>query len=173
MSLFEEKLRLKKQSRRADSSLAVPRQEHSRKPKSYWAGGTAGQPILGAIESEGVSEVMVVVTRYSGGIKLGTGGLCRAYGGTARLCLQEAERDTRTPVLKLSVTAPVGSLGGVYHATSECQRLSEDFTEDGSVVLRIAVELAQVDEIRRRIQDVTKGSAEIVEGDKRPQDGHE
>lgn len=55
-------------------------------------GGTAGQPILGGIESEGVSEVMVVVTRYSGGIKLGTGGLCRAYGGASRLCLQAAER---------------------------------------------------------------------------------
>lgn len=55
-------------------------------------GGTAGQPILGGIESEGVSEVMVVVTRYSGGIKLGTGGLCRAYGGGSRLCLQAAER---------------------------------------------------------------------------------
>lgn len=56
------------------------------------AGGTAGQPILGGIESEGLSEVMVVVTRYSGGIKLGTGGLCRAYGGASRLCLQAAER---------------------------------------------------------------------------------
>lgn len=56
------------------------------------AGGTAGQPILGGIQSEGLSEVMVVVTRYSGGIKLGTGGLCRAYGGGSRLCLQAAER---------------------------------------------------------------------------------
>ncbi|CBJ34128.1 conserved unknown protein [Ectocarpus siliculosus] len=42
-------------------------------------GGTAGQPILGGIESEGVSE-------------LGTGGLCRAYGGASRQCLQAAER---------------------------------------------------------------------------------
>lgn len=55
-------------------------------------GGTAGQPILAGIESEGLSEVMVVVTRYYGGIKLGTGGLCRAYGGAARLCLQAADR---------------------------------------------------------------------------------
>lgn len=37
-------------------------------------------------------KVMVVVTRYSGGIKLGTGGLCRAYGGASRQCLQAAER---------------------------------------------------------------------------------
>lgn len=61
-------------------------------PSCAHAGGTAGQPILGGIESEGLSEVMVVVTRYSGGIKLGTGGLCRAYGGASRLCLQAAER---------------------------------------------------------------------------------
>lgn len=54
------------------------------------------------------------------------------------------QRETRTPVLQLSVTAPVGYLGGVYHAVSECQRLSEEFTADGGVALRIAVELGQV-----------------------------
>ncbi|CAM9980346.1 unnamed protein product [Ectocarpus sp. 6 AP-2014] len=126
-------------------------------------GGTAGQPILGGIESEGVSEVMVVVTRYSGGIKLGTGGLCRAYGGASRQCLQAAERETRTPVLGLTITAPVGSVGSVYHAVSDCRRLSEEFTAEGSVVLRVTAEVGQVEEVRRRIQDATKGAAEVVE----------
>ncbi|CAM9693149.1 unnamed protein product [Ectocarpus sp. 12 AP-2014] len=126
-------------------------------------GGTAGQPILGGIESEGVSEVMVVVTRYSGGIKLGTGGLCRAYGGASRQCLQAAEREARTPVLGLTITAPVGSVGSVYHAVSNCRRLSEEFTAEGSVVLRVTAEVGQVEEVRRRIQDATKGAAEVVE----------
>ncbi|CAN0367910.1 unnamed protein product [Pylaiella littoralis] len=163
----------------AKALLGRVSQEHPKARHSCWAwrglgddhrfsddgepGGTAGLPILGGIESEGISEVAVVVTRYSGGIKLGTGGLCRAYGGASRLCLQAAERETRTPVLGLTVTAPVESVGSVYHAVSDCRRLSEEFTADGSVILRVKVEVGQVDEVRRRISDATKGAAEIVE----------
>lgn len=60
------------------------------------------------------------------------------------LCFHCATRETRTPMLTLRVRAPVDSVGGVYHAVSNCERLSEEFTADGRVVLRIAVELAQV-----------------------------
>lgn len=56
----------------------------------------------------------------------------------------DVRRETRTPVLELVVKAPVGCVGSVYHAVTECRRLSEEFTTDGSVVLRVAVELAQV-----------------------------
>lgn len=55
-------------------------------------GGTAGRPILAAIETQGFDQVMVVVTRWYGGIQLGTGGLARAYGGCANKCLQQAPR---------------------------------------------------------------------------------
>ena len=51
---------------------------------------TAGRPILSAIEGQDCDQVVVVVTRYFGGIKLGTGGLIRAYGGSASHCLQQA-----------------------------------------------------------------------------------
>lgn len=83
--------------------------------RAFSVGGTAGQPILGGIESEGVSEVMVVVTRYSGGIKLGTGGLCRAYGGGSRLCLQAAERCAAVPVESQST-----NLGRVRSKIATC-----------------------------------------------------
>lgn len=56
----------------------------------------------------------------------------------------DLRRETRTPVLELVVKAPVGCVGSVYHAVTECRRLSEEFTADGSVVLRVAVEVAQV-----------------------------
>jgi uncharacterized YigZ family protein len=54
--------------------------------------GTAGKPILTAIERAGVTGVVVTVTRYFGGTKLGTGGLVRAYGGAAAEALAAAER---------------------------------------------------------------------------------
>ena len=49
--------------------------------------GTAGRPILAAIDGQGFDRVVVVVTRWFGGIKLGAGGLVRAYGGSAAECL--------------------------------------------------------------------------------------
>jgi uncharacterized YigZ family protein len=55
-------------------------------------GGTAGRPILQAIEGQGLDHVAVVVTRWYGGIKLGAGGLARAYGGCAAECLRLADR---------------------------------------------------------------------------------
>lgn len=55
-------------------------------------GGTAGRPILAAIETQACDRVMVIVTRWYGGIQLGTGGLARAYGGCANKCLQQAPK---------------------------------------------------------------------------------
>ena len=55
-------------------------------------GGSAGRPILAAIEGQGVDQVMVVVTRWYGGTNLGVGGLVRAYGGAAAECRRPAPR---------------------------------------------------------------------------------
>lgn len=55
-------------------------------------GGTAGRPMLTAIEGQDFDQVVVVITRFFGGIKLGTGGLARAYGGCTARCLQAGER---------------------------------------------------------------------------------
>ena len=54
--------------------------------------GTAGKPILQAIDGQSMDRVAVVVTRWFGGIKLGAGGLARAYGGTAAECLRLAPK---------------------------------------------------------------------------------
>ena len=54
--------------------------------------GTAGRPILATIEGNDLTNVLVLVNRWYGGIKLGTGGLVRAYGGTAGQCLLKAEK---------------------------------------------------------------------------------
>src|SRR5690606_38702273 len=54
--------------------------------------GTAGKPILQAIDGQGLDRTVVVVTRWFGGVLLGCGGLIRAYGGTAASCLLEAPK---------------------------------------------------------------------------------
>jgi putative IMPACT (imprinted ancient) family translation regulator len=55
-------------------------------------GGTAGRPILAAIDAQDCDQVVVLVIRWYGGIQLGTGGLARAYGGGANKCLQPAPK---------------------------------------------------------------------------------
>jgi uncharacterized YigZ family protein len=60
---------------------------------------SAGKPILAAVDGQGFDRVVVVVTRWYGGIKLGMGGLIRAYGGTAAQCLQQA---TKQPIVHVT-----------------------------------------------------------------------
>jgi uncharacterized YigZ family protein len=81
-------------------------------------GGTAGRPILQAIEAEGIVDVAVCVTRYFGGTKLGTGGLVRAYGSAARNALKLANRKLVIPSTSLTFTAAVADLGAVYQVVN-------------------------------------------------------
>lgn len=70
--------------------------------------------MLAGIESEELADVMVVVTRYFGGVKLGAGGLVRAYGGVTRLCLRAAETVTKVPRATVRVRAPMNWAGVVF-----------------------------------------------------------
>ncbi|XP_041005086.1 IMPACT family member in pol 5'region isoform X4 [Juglans microcarpa x Juglans regia] len=77
--------------------------------------GTAGKPIHSAIVSSGIDRVMVVVIRYFGGIKLGTGGLVRAYGGVASECLRNAPTCLVKSKVPMGVEVPFDLLGILYH----------------------------------------------------------
>lgn len=68
--------------------------------------GTAGQPILNVLEREGVQDVLCVVTRYFGGILLGTGGLCRAYTKAAKDALDDAGISELRPWSVLQLDCP-------------------------------------------------------------------
>lgn len=65
--------------------------------------GTAGKPILNVLQHKTVGNVMVIVTRYFGGIKLGAGGLVRAYSGAAQAVFEQAQFKTREPLTTLSI----------------------------------------------------------------------
>ncbi len=65
--------------------------------------GVAGRPILNVIQHKGIGDVIVVVSRYFGGIKLGAGGMVRAYSGVAESVLSELPLKTQQPVVTLSL----------------------------------------------------------------------
>src|SRR5690606_870518 len=72
--------------------------------------GTAGKPILQAIDGQGLDRVVVVVTRWFGGVLLGSGGLVRAYGGTAALCLRNADKAPLIDTIPAMLTCLFGDL---------------------------------------------------------------
>jgi len=76
--------------------------------------GTAGKPILAAIEGASLHEVAVVVVRWYGGVKLGTGGLSRAYRDTAAESLRVASIEDRYVYQRFRITVPFDQLGVVY-----------------------------------------------------------
>ena len=75
--------------------------------------GTAGKPILAAIDGQALDGVAVVVTRWFGGVLLGSGGLIRAYGGTAALCLRRAEKTALIETASAMITCGFGDLARV------------------------------------------------------------
>lgn len=77
-------------------------------------GGTAGRPILGAVEKGQLDRVVVLVSRYYGGIKLGSGGLVRAYGGVAAACLRAAGRRELTVRRRVRFLVPFSAQGRVF-----------------------------------------------------------
>lgn len=68
--------------------------------------GTAGRPVLAVLQGSGLGDVVVVVTRYFGGTKLGTGGLVRAYGDAVRQVLEVVRRAEKVPTNLVSITVP-------------------------------------------------------------------
>ncbi|THG05180.1 hypothetical protein TEA_006346 [Camellia sinensis var. sinensis] len=90
--------------------------------------GTAGKPIYSAIVSSGIDRVMVVVIRHFGGIKLGTGGLVRAYGGVAAECLKNAPTVLVKSKVPMGLEVPFDLLGVVYHQLQSFQ--VEDVKQD-------------------------------------------
>jgi len=125
-------------------------------------GGTAGRPILAAIDAQRLDHVAVVVTRFFGGVKLGAGGLARAYGGTAAACLRAARRLGVLPKIAARVRAPFDAVGAVYPILDRysAARGAERYGKEG-LELDVEVEAARFEEIRAALGDATRGRAKI------------
>lgn len=125
--------------------------------------GTAGKPILAAIDGQSLDRVAVIVTRWFGGILLGSGGLVRAYGGTAAACLKGAHLIEVKPWLEGIVSLEFSELARVKAKLGACkdvQLLQERFTETGAdIVLRLPE--ADFERLSRLISDMTSGRAAL------------
>ncbi|EFJ36500.1 hypothetical protein SELMODRAFT_404562 [Selaginella moellendorffii] len=129
-------------------------------------GGTAGRPIYAAIENSGVDGVMVVVRRYFGGTKLGTGGLVRAYGGIAADCLKDAP--THIVKAKISLVLKFGfdHLGAVYpllqlHGAENIKESYDEDDESSSVEIQLSLDAGRADELESSLTNACRGGITI------------
>jgi uncharacterized YigZ family protein len=123
-------------------------------------GGTAGRPILGAIERLGLDDVVVVVTRYFGGIKLGAGGLARAYGGAAASCLRSAGTREVRVAARATIAAGFEWVGQVQALVDRhgAERLGERYTGAG-VEIDVRLDAEATEPLSAALREATRGGA--------------
>lgn len=125
--------------------------------------GTAGRPILAAIDGQGFDQVMVVLIRWYGGIKLGAGGLVRAYGGTAAECLRTAPRRELVRYCQASINSPFEDLGLLHTCLDAhlAEKLSEHFDEHGAQ-LHVRLPHAQLAGLSLRLRDASRNRITVT-----------
>lgn len=119
--------------------------------------GTAGRPILAAIDGQGLDQVVVVVTRWYGGINLGAGGLVRAYGGAAAECLRLAERRPLIAMGEVRLSCPFADIAEVHAALAvfDAEKKEENFDAEG-VSFVLFMPLGRIDALKARLRDATR-----------------
>ena len=125
-------------------------------------GGSAGRPILQAIDGQGMDRVMVVVTRWFGGIKLGVGGLIRAYGGTAAECLRRAGRIPIVAMTRLHVHCDFADAALLKARLAELGASIESETgaADG-MDLHLRVPTSRLADAQARIAAISRGRSVV------------
>lgn len=124
---------------------------------------TAGRPILAAIEGQDCDQVIVVVTRFFGGIKLGTGGLMRAYGGSASHCLQQAELSPIILRISCHLSCYYNEWSIIENKLKEMNAIIEEqnFTETG-IDLQIAITQEKYISLNNFIINFTRGREKLI-----------
>jgi putative IMPACT (imprinted ancient) family translation regulator len=121
--------------------------------------GTAGMPIVSAIKGEGLSDVLCIVVRYFGGIKLGAGGLIRAYGNTARLVLRSASTILHVPQMSIRLSTMASNSGAIYAAVAKYYGVASEevYTDLGELVVTITCTEERGERMKQDIVDATRG----------------
>ena len=126
--------------------------------------GTAGRPLLAVVQGAELGDVVVVITRYFGGTKLGTGGLVKAYTETAQAVLAQVPRQLKVDMVAARLVLPYG----VYKS---CRMLIEavggEIGEEnfsGAVDLRFRVSVERLEELRQAVREATAGRVSLESG---------
>lgn len=165
-------------SRYKDATHNVPAMVIGDKFQIQWASddgepqGTSGAPVVQMLVKEGITNVAVVVTRYFGGIKLGTGGLVRAYTGSAKLGIEAAEICSVQEICRMKISIEYTSLAKLQNLAAASldteNPVQGEFTIDEAeysdkVVLSVSALPENEDAVKQIFANVTAGNAQILE----------
>ena len=150
-----------------DATHNVPALILGEKSQTKWASddgepqGTSGVPMLKFLEGEGLTNVLIVVTRYFGGIKLGTGGLSRAYVQAAKMALEEAGVCDVKEVVCFTYRCD-------YTYLTKIQNMGlyiDQIAYDEMVSIKILTEPEELDHVLATLSNITSGRGTVVESE--------
>jgi uncharacterized YigZ family protein len=128
--------------------------------------GTAGLPVLDVLRKEGVTDVAVVVTRYFGGILLGTGGLVRAYSQAAKMALDAAGKSTMEKLLVFSLRVNYSDLQKIEPILENYTMIRLDTAYADDVRLSAAMREGEYPALEKALTERTNGRAIVkLEGE--------
>ena len=125
--------------------------------------GTAGKPMLNVLVGSGLGEVTAVVTRYFGGIKLGTGGLVRAYGGSLNNALAKLDTVLKVPSIELLGSSEYSMQGAIEQLLKthyQVLNIEKQFTANIDWV--ITIDSRQAQQAIKDIFDLSHGAVELT-----------
>lgn len=139
-------------------NMNIQRYSDDREPQ-----GTAGIPTLEVIKKGGLCNVVVVATRYFGGVKLGAGGLVRAYTKTAKIGLEAGQIVEKMPFIEVSVGLDYTLLGKAQNELANRDYHVKDIEYRDSVNIIINCEQDRIEDLKALFTELTSGQAEIEE----------
>lgn len=125
--------------------------------------GTAGRPILNLLRHSGIGEVVAVVIRYFGGIRLGTGGLVRAYAGSIQKALEELPLDKFVPSQKVCLALPYADEDALRRLLSEHDFTLEDICYTHEVEINVCLPRSDLPAFYQKVHDRFRGRIRITD----------
>ena len=116
---------------------------------------TAGKPILGQIHANGLTDILVVVVRYFGGVKLGTSGLIVAYRTAAALAIENAKVETRTVEETVSYSFTYPMMNAVMRLVKEMNLRVVSQSFDNTCEIKLAIRKSEADLLRERLDKLS------------------
>lgn len=115
---------------------------------------TAGKPILGQIVSNGLTDVLVVVIRYYGGINLGTGGLITAYRAAAAEAIEKSEKEERTVEEKITYAFTYPMMNRVMRVVKDFQARIVSQSFDNTCEIILAIKQSEAERLKARLKQL-------------------
>jgi uncharacterized YigZ family protein len=127
--------------------------------------GTAGMPVLDVIRKKGITDVVIVVTRYFGGVLLGASGLVRAYGKAASMAVSEAGLLNMKLCREINALVDYSAYGKIQKALEEYKCIIKPPEFGLDVTVKVILPEPEVERLVKDIKNITSGLCEITLGD--------